>query len=99
MKVLGNKKKNIPSEKRAGPPPPMKLLRKFFGLKPAVGDTVGGGLDFGVSYSGVVIETRYNTKMRGAYVSGKITLSNMWKGEIVENHDRFFVPLSRLKIT
>lgn len=65
---------------------------------PKVGDPVSGGLDYSVSYEGVVIEISNNKYLPGAYVCGTITINSDWKGVLKEEKDRFFVPLSRLHI-
>lgn len=67
----------------------MRFIRRLFGLRPKVGDPVSGGLDFSVSYEGVVVEICNNKYMPGAYVSGTITINSDWKGVLKEEHLRF----------
>lgn len=79
----------------------MKKLRQLLRLRPLLGDNVAGSLDFGITYKGKVVETNYgeNEILRGAYISGKVYISNMWMGEIIIDTDKEFVPLNRLKIS
>ena len=76
----------------------MRFLRRLLRLRPKVGDPVSGGLDFSVSYEGIVIEICNNKYMPGAYVRGTITINSDWKGVLKEEKSRFFVPLARLHI-
>ena len=79
----------------------MKFIRKFFGLKPKIGDPVSSYLDFGIRYKGVVIETRYgkDEAFPGAYVHGEIIISTHWRGVVIEENPRFFVSQPRLLIS
>lgn len=73
----------------------MRWLRKLLKLKPQVGDIVNGGLDFGVSYKGVVVKTNYNPDVPGAYIDGEITIY-MPGGDETKEVKMEFIPLARL---
>lgn len=75
----------------------MKSIRKFLGLPPAVGDTVKGALDFGVTYEGVVTETNYNPDFPYAKVEGRVFSHDGLLRQIVEEGE-FIVIKSRLLI-
>lgn len=51
-------------------------IRKFFGMRPRVGDPVRGYMGYGMTYDGVVIKTDYKSIMPSATVKGTITSNN-----------------------
>jgi len=77
----------------------MKWIRKLFGCRPKLGDTIAAGLDFGVSFTGVVVQDKSSCEYMPGYVcNGTVHISNMWKGKIEEQEEGFFVPLARARL-
>lgn len=72
-----------------------QFLKKLFGIKPTVGDRVCGGLDFGVSYRGVVVKTPTNDLFPCYEVEGQITIYTDWSGAVTEKKT-FTVPESKI---
>lgn len=68
-----------------------QFVRKFFGMKPIVGDKVDGFIDYGISYCGEVTDI-------GLYyeVKGKISIDTIFSID-TKFDDKIFVPHSRIK--
>ena len=71
-------------------------IRKLLGFNPRVGDEITAGIDFGVHFTGTVIEDHSQNRDVPHYI-GSVTvhISNMWKGEIEQQEERVIIPASR----
>lgn len=68
-------------------------------MKPRVGDKIVAGLDFGVSFRGVVTKDNSGNPDIPHYVAdGTTTISNMWKGEIEQEETGVIIPAGRAVI-
>jgi hypothetical protein len=74
-------------------------VRKLLGCRPRVGDKIAAGMDFGVHFTGIVVEDHSNNPDIPHYIgSGIVHISNMWKGEIEQPDDNVVIPANRAKI-
>lgn len=74
-------------------------IRKLLGCRPRVGDKITAGMDFGVHFTGIVVEDHSKNPDIPHYIgSGTVHISNMWKGEIEQQDDNVIIPAGRASL-
>lgn len=77
----------------------MKLLESFFSKKPTVGDEVSGGLDYGVTYEGIILEDNSKDKDFPHYVvEGRTYISWDDPNDTSKEAERLIIQANRIKL-
>ena len=72
------------------------FLKKFFGIKPGIGDWVMGMIDPGIYYIGVVVKMPANKDVPYYTVRAKVTIYTD-RGTIIQNEEKeMFIPKSKV---